>query len=160
MSCIPCVVEGDGCSIPLEDFDRWTDNLHHVIESRDGRRYFREFLTSRFLEESAATLEFWERAELMLRTPHHHKGHGRTSSVHLMRLQKEAKDLVDMAEDKINFDLAQMRCLYEALQSGREDKIRSTFQEAMQSACELLNDDYQLFRQHLLRQRRLLNEKR
>ncbi|XP_075231538.1 uncharacterized protein LOC142330251 [Lycorma delicatula] len=159
MSCIPCVAEGEGSSIPLEDFDRWTDSLRHVLDSRDGRRYFREFLTSRNLDESAATLEFWERSELLLCQPKHPKvhGHSRSSSITVMRFQKDARDLVTMAEDQVNFDLAQLRCLYEAIDSGKEELIRSTFKEAMQAACELLSEDYQLFRRHLLKQRGLLS---
>lgn len=74
-----------------------------------------------------------------------------------MRFQKDAKDLVNMAEE-LNFDLAQLRCLIEAVDSGKEDLIRTAFTEAKQSACELLDDDYQLFRQHLLKQRGLLSQ--
>lgn len=43
MSCVPCTAEGEGASIPLEEFDRWTDTLQHVLESRDARRYHVKF---------------------------------------------------------------------------------------------------------------------
>lgn len=68
MSCIPCVAEGDISSIQLEDIDRWTDSLPQLLDSRDGRRHFREYLTSRDFKESADALEFWERCEVFLRS--------------------------------------------------------------------------------------------
>ena len=65
-----------------------------VLDSRDGRRYFREFLTSRGLEESEAALEFWERCEVLLRSnsessSSHPKsaGENSTSSGHSKSLQ-------------------------------------------------------------------------
>lgn len=79
MSCIPCVAEGEGSSIPLEDFDRWTDSLRQVLDSRDGRRYFREFLTSRGLEESEAALEFWERCEVLIRSTSENSSHPKSA---------------------------------------------------------------------------------
>lgn len=72
-----------------------------------------------------------------------------------MRFMKEASDLVTFAEDKLNLDLAQMRTLYEAVESGKEDCIRPVLQEAMKSAQECMEDDYQLFRKYLLKQRGL-----
>lgn len=179
MSCIPCVAEGEGSSIPLEDFDRWTDSLRQVLDSRDGRRYFREFLTSRGLEESEAALEFWERCEVLIRSTsgssshpksagEHSSGHskslhsgrgGKQGSIENLRFMKEARDLVRLAEDRVNLDLAQMRCLYEAVESGKEDQVRTVLKQAMQTAVELLHDDYQLFRRHLLRERGLLSNK-
>lgn len=68
---------------------------------------------------------------------------------------KDARDLVDFAEDKINLDLAAMRVMYEAVESGNEDQIKNALREAMQSATELLADDYQLFRKNLLEERGL-----
>ncbi|XP_046659886.1 uncharacterized protein LOC124353886 [Homalodisca vitripennis] len=161
MSCIPCVAEGEGASIPLEDFDRWTDSLYHVLESRDARRYFREFLSSRGLEESEGTLEFWERCEVLSRSQQHHKhnphaGHNRSAHISNMRFLKDARDLVAFAEDKVNLDLAALRAMFEAVESGKEDKIKAVVREGMQSAAELLQDDYQLFRKHLLKQRGLV----
>lgn len=183
MSCIPCVAEGEGSSIPLEDFDRWTDSLRQVLESRDGRRYFREFLASRGLEESEAALEFWERCEVLLRSSSEnsrshpksagenssssssshpkllHAKHGKQASIENLRFMKDARDLVRLAEDRVNLDLAQMRCLYEAVDSGKEEHVQTVFRQAMQTAVELLHDDYQLFRRHLLRERGLLSTK-
>jgi len=159
MSCIPCVAEGEGASIPLEDFDRWTDSLHHVLESRDARRYFREFLSSRELEDSEYTLEFWERCEVFTRTHaghrSHHSGSHKSAHISSLRFMKDVRDLVSFAEERVNLDLAAMRVLYEAVDSGKEDVIKQALREAMQSTAELMQDDYQLFRRHLLRQRGL-----
>lgn len=68
---------------------------------------------------------------------------------------KDASDLVTFAEDKLNFDLAQMRILYDASGSGKEEVLRPVLLEAMKTAEESMEDDYQLFRKHLLKQRGL-----
>lgn len=72
-----------------------------------------------------------------------------------MRFLKDARDLVSFAEDKVNLDLAALRVMYDAVDVGREDQIKAVVREAMQSSVELLQDDYQLFRKHLLQQRGL-----
>lgn len=76
-----------------------------------------------------------------------------------LRFKKDAKDLVAFAEDRVNLDLAQLRILYETVDAGKDENIKTVFGQAMQSASELLQDDYQLFRCHLLRQRGLLSSK-
>ncbi|XP_054283806.1 uncharacterized protein LOC129000809 isoform X2 [Macrosteles quadrilineatus] len=158
MSCLSCAGDGNRDCIPSEEFNRWTDSLHHVLHSKDGRKYFRDFLSSRGLEDSENTLEFWERCEVLCRTHTGHRGHsGSHNSRHIanLRFMKDARDLVDFAEDKINLDLAAMRVMYEAVESGNEDQIKNALKEAMQSATELLADDYQLFRKNLLEERGL-----
>lgn len=72
-----------------------------------------------------------------------------------MRFMKDAKDLVEFAEDKIDMDQAALRAMYEAMETGKEEQIRNMLREAMQTAAELLQDHYQLFRKQLLRQRGL-----
>lgn len=80
-------------------------------------------------------------------------------SVEVMRFHKEVKDLLSFAEENVNFDLAQMKIFYEAVKSANVDKLKTVVAEAMESAVNLLDDDYQLFRRHLLRERNLLKSR-
>uniref|UniRef100_A0A1B6BWZ5 RGS domain-containing protein n=1 Tax=Clastoptera arizonana TaxID=38151 RepID=A0A1B6BWZ5_9HEMI len=161
MSCIPCTEESS--TIPIEDIDRWTDSLRQVLENKNGRKYFKEFLISREFEESEATLEFWERSEDLLKSdthaPHKPSSHHKHASIEKLRFLKSAKDLVAFAEDRVDFDLAQLRLLYEAVDSGKEDKIKAVFNQAMQSAAENLEQHYELFRKDLLKRKGLVPRK-
>lgn len=85
--------------------------------------------------------------------------HRNQASIENLRFMKNARDLVRLAEDRVNLDLAQLRCLYEAVDSGKEEQIQTVFSQAMQTAFELLHDEYQLFRRHLLKERGLLSNK-
>ncbi|CAH0391962.1 unnamed protein product [Bemisia tabaci] len=158
MSCVPCCPNED--FIPQEELDRWTDDIHHVLNNREGTRRFHEFLVTRGLDESELTLEFWERCSRSLDQLSASGSPPDTRhSVEVMRFHKEVKDLLSFAEENVNFDLAQMKIFYEAVKSANVDKLKTVVAEAMESAVNLLDDDYQLFRRHLLRERNLLKSR-
>jgi hypothetical protein len=71
---------------------------------------------------------------------------------------KEAKQIVQFAEEEINFD-AEMETLNSAIESGNIKKIVTAISEAKQSAAEKLEQEgYQEFCKYLLKKRGLLRD--
>lgn len=71
-------------------------------------------------------------------------------------LHRELELLVEFANNYVNLDLAQMRNLYRMMRLTDEAKVIEALLQAKQSAMELLADDYELFREHLLKSQGLL----
>ncbi|KAJ1526678.1 hypothetical protein ONE63_008260 [Megalurothrips usitatus] len=71
-------------------------------------------------------------------------------------LHRELELLVEFANNYVNLDLAQMRNLYKTLKMKEETDVIQALTQAKQSSMELLSDDYQLFREHLLKSQGLL----
>ena len=68
------------------------------------------------------------------------------------KLRLELKLLYEFADyHDVNLDLAQMRILYKMQDMTDEESVIVALSQAKQSAMELLADDYQLFREHLLK---------
>lgn len=73
-------------------------------------------------------------------------------------LHRELVLLVEFANNYVNLDLAQMRNLYRMLRMKDESDVIEVLTQAKQSAMELLADDYELFREHLLKSQGLLKK--
>ncbi|KAK3908747.1 Regulator of G-protein signaling rgs-3 [Frankliniella fusca] len=71
-------------------------------------------------------------------------------------LHRELELLVEFADNYVNLDLAQMRNLYRMVRLTEESKVIEALLQAKQSAMELLADDYELFKEHLLKSQGLL----
>ena len=71
-------------------------------------------------------------------------------------LHRELELLVEYANNYVNLDLAQMRNLYRMARMTDEASVIEALVQAKQSAMELLADDYQLFKEHLLKSQGLL----
>jgi hypothetical protein len=71
---------------------------------------------------------------------------------------KESQQIVQFAEDEINFD-AEMKTLNSAIKSGNIEKIVKAISEAKQIAAEKLElEGYQEFCQYLLKKEGLLRD--
>jgi hypothetical protein len=71
---------------------------------------------------------------------------------------EEAQQIVQFAEDEINFD-AEMETLNSAIKSGNIQKIVTAISEAKQIAAEKLEQEgYQEFCQYLLKKHGLLKD--
>lgn len=71
-------------------------------------------------------------------------------------LRRELELLIEFANNYVNLDLAQMRILYKTMRMKDEVEVLEALTQAKLSAQELLADDYQLFREHLLKSQGLL----
>lgn len=169
MSCVPsCVPSSDMLGrVTKEDFDRWTDNVHHVLNSPRARRKFGEFLETRKFEEAENTLRFWERCNRFLVDVEQDKSlhrRGKTNTASVSRFRKEAVGIVDMAENGVNFDFAQVQSLRDSLQtvsgasSSNLTKLAQKIREAKNATAVMLIDEYDLFRTRLLEEKGLIKK--
>ena len=60
---------------------------------------------------------------------------------HQKLLIEEAKTIVEFADNDINFDPAEMKTLYTAVQSGNIEEIMKAISKAKQTAAEMLEDE-------------------
>ncbi|XP_008473366.1 uncharacterized protein LOC103510472 isoform X2 [Diaphorina citri] len=156
-ACIPC-----SSHIAPEDLDRWTDNIQNVLMADQGRMRFKQFLESRQLDEALQTLEFWERTNACVHAYERHcKNHHLTAhqkADYEASFRREAKALVDFADENINFNIHQMSLLYAALDKDASD-LHNTLARTLTSASHLLDNEYVVFRKYLLKQKLTLHKK-
>ncbi|KAL1452705.1 hypothetical protein WDU94_006909 [Cyamophila willieti] len=156
-ACIPC-----SSRIAPEDLDRWTDNIQNVLMADEGRGRFKQFLESRQLHDAINTLEFWERTNACLHTyersckNHHLTSHQKAEAC--AKFKRDARSLVEFADENINFTVHQMTLLYSALDKDNED-LHNTLARTLSSTSHLLDNEYVIFRKYLLKQKLSLHKK-
>lgn len=155
-SCVPC-----SSHISPDDLDRWTDNIHNVLMSDDGRGRFKQFLESRQLHDAVNTLEFWERTNASVNKyerhikNHHLSSHQKAEAK--AAFTREAKALVEFADENVNFNHHQMSLLYAALEKDHED-LHNTLARTLTSTSHLLDNEYTVFRKSLVKQKLTLHK--
>eukprot|EP00102_Acyrthosiphon_pisum_P025797 XP_016663007.1 PREDICTED: uncharacterized protein LOC100164064 isoform X1 [Acyrthosiphon pisum] len=145
-SCVPC---GDPCSsVSKDDLDRWTNSLKHVLANQTATKMFEVYLQACKLD-SAEILELWKMCDGLLRYVHHKKIENETS-----RIKNDYIAIVECAGEVEGLTEHQLRRLEETKTSGPK-KILARVEKLRQTAYELMQHDYGLFRKKLLKDHKI-----
>ncbi|XP_050056650.1 uncharacterized protein LOC114130693 isoform X1 [Aphis gossypii] len=146
MSCVPCV---DPCnSVSKDDLDRWTNSLKHVLANQAAMKMFGDYLHACKLD-SADILELWKMCDDLLRYVHHKQIENESS-----KIKNDYIAIVECASDVEGLTEHQLRRLEETKSSGSK-KILARVEKLRQTAYELMQHDYGLFRKKLLKDHKI-----
>jgi len=142
MSCVPC---GDPCNpVSKGDLDRWTSSLKNVLANQIAMNMFEEYLHICKLD-SVDILELWKMCDKLLRTV------DRNNITHeSSKIKNDYDAIVECANDVEGLTGHQLRRLEETKSSGPE-KILSRVEKLRNTAYELMQHDYGLFKKKLLK---------
>ncbi|XKL60921.1 hypothetical protein PGB90_007978 [Kerria lacca] len=143
-------------TISKDDLDRWTDSVTNVLDSPRARRKFNEFLSSRSFDDAALTLQFWENCSKILSGVKQDETLKKNNHLDLniishTRLRSNFSALIDFAIENVNFDANELRVMRQALVSNNIPTIIKTIENAQTTSANLLLDEFQLFRDTLLK---------
>ncbi|XP_025407824.1 uncharacterized protein LOC112681738 isoform X2 [Sipha flava] len=149
MSCVPC---GDPCnSVSKDDLDRWTNSLKNVLANQTALKMFEDYLHLCKLD-SADILELWKMCDRLLRYVHHKKIENESS-----KINEDYDAIIECAGDVEGLTGHQLRRLEETKNRGPK-KIISRVEKLRQTAYELMQHDYGLFRKKLLKDHKIVKK--
>ncbi|XP_050421075.1 uncharacterized protein LOC126833665 isoform X2 [Adelges cooleyi] len=141
MSCVPC---GECNSVSKADLDRWTNSLKHVLANPTAIRMFQAYLNQCKLD-SAEMLELWKMCDCLLQHTHKKKLDHESA-----KISSDYNAIVAQANEVEGLTGHQLRRLEET-KSSSPKKIIARVEKLRQTAYELMQHDYGLFRKKLLK---------
>nr|XP_014288056.1 uncharacterized protein LOC106688211 [Halyomorpha halys] len=140
-----CAGGSCGERIQKSEIDKWTTSINQMFISETGRQKFLNFLAEREMGEEVLTVHFWEKCDSIQK---------KISQRELPRneLIRKLDELVELADEHINFSLSEMNYLRNVLQERDSVKICDTLTRAKTSATRLLDRHHKIFSEQILRE--------
>ncbi|XP_074000129.1 uncharacterized protein [Rhodnius prolixus] len=126
-----------------QQVDRWTNSIHNLLASTEGRTAFRQYLLERSFTQEERTLLFWE---VLDETQDLINRNATTKEIH-----ENICKLIQLANDEdVNLDLSQMRELRKCKREQDMTVLRETLERAKDWTVQLLRERYRDFADKLL----------
>lgn len=127
--------------------DKWTNNITGLI-ANDGKERFKDFLLSRDLDEAFLTVVFWEKCDSLQKEI---AGNLNVSSAKI-NIYNAVKEVINFADENVNFDEAEMTSLKKMLNEKDLYKIHRILENAKGSALKLLHNEHKMFSELLIKE--------